>query len=233
MQFIHREADQRGLAEHGWLHAKFTFSFGNYYNPEHCGFQSLQVMNNDIIEPEGGFPMHPHKNAEIFTYVVAGELEHEDSTGNGARIKAGDFQYMSAGSGIYHSERNPSTEHPTELYQIWMKPNQVGGEPRYSETHTGELHNQVKLLFSGTGRENSTPIRQNAEFYFGHLKTAREHQLTTSESMPNGWIQLVQGSLRVNSLILKKADGLGILNQSEPIVIQALEESKFLYFKLS
>ena len=80
-------------------------------------------------------------------YVVAGELEHEDSTGNGARIKAGDFQYMSAGSGIYHSERNPSTEHPTELYQIWMKPNQVGGEPRYSETHTGELHNQVKLLF--------------------------------------------------------------------------------------
>ena len=108
--------------------------------------------------------MHPHKNAEIFTYVVAGELEHEDSTGNGARIKAGDFQYMSAGSGIYHSERNPSTEHPTELYQIWMKPNQVGGEPRYSETHTGELHNQVKLLFSGTGRENSTRSDKTPSF---------------------------------------------------------------------
>ena len=176
--------------------------------------------------------MHPHKNAEIFTYVMAGELEHEDSTGNGARIKAGDFQYMSAGSGIYHSERNPSTEHPTELYQIWMKPNQVGGEPRYSETHTGELQNQVKLLFRAL--EERILLRSDKTPSFTLvMKTAREHQLTTSESMPNGWIQLVQGSLRVNSLVLKKADGLGILNQSEPIVIQALEESKFLYFKLS
>ena len=136
--------------------------------------------------------MHPHKNAEIFTYVVTGELEHEDSTGNGARIKAGDFQYMSAEvEFIIVKKILPPAS--TELYQIWIKPNQVGGEPR--PTHTGELHNQVKLLFSGT--EERILLRSDKTPSLLVMKTAREHQLTTSESMPNGWIQLVQGSLRV------------------------------------
>ena len=133
MKFKFRPANERGIAEHGWLHARFTFSFAEYYDPDHCGFHDLMVMNNDIIEPGGGFPMHPHRDAEIFTYVISGKLEHKDSMGNGSVIETGDLQYMSAGSGVRHSEFNPSESEPTELYQIWMKPNQSGGQPKYAE----------------------------------------------------------------------------------------------------
>ena len=113
-----RPSQERGQAEHGWLHARFTFSFADYYDPNHNGFHSLIVMNNDLIEPGGGFATHPHDNAEIFTYVMSGRLEHKDSMGNGSVIQAGDLQYMSAGSGVHHSEFNPSTDEKTELYQI-------------------------------------------------------------------------------------------------------------------
>ena len=105
-----RRADERGIAEHGWLHARFTFSFAGYYEAEHCGFHSLIVMNNDIIEPGGGFGRHPHENAEIFTYIISGELEHQDSMGNGSIIKPGHLQYMSAGDGVFHSEFNLSKD---------------------------------------------------------------------------------------------------------------------------
>ena len=165
MKFKFRPANERGIAEHGWLHARFTFSFADYYDPDHCGFHSLMVMNNDIIEPGGGFPMHPHKDAEIFTYVISGKLEHKDSMGNGSVIEPGDLQYMSAGNGVRHSEFNPSESEPTELYQIWMKPNQSGGQPKYAEKKLGQenLKNESKLIFSEDGKEDSIPIRQNAE----------------------------------------------------------------------
>ena len=133
MQFRIRKANDRGTSDHGWLHANFSFSFANYYDPDWSGFHSLIVMNNDIIEPGGGFSTHPHRDAEIFTYVISGELEHRDSMGNGSIIKPGELQYMSAGSGVTHSEFNPSQENQTELYQIWMRPNQSVGEPFYAE----------------------------------------------------------------------------------------------------
>ena len=139
MKFKYRSAHERGSAEHGWLHARFTFSFANYYDPEHNGFHTLQVMNNDVIEPGGGFPSHPHHDAEIFTYVLSGKLEHKDSMGNGSVIEAGDLQYMSAGEGVQHSEFNPSDSEKTELYQIWMRPNQKGGKPRYAEKKLSEI----------------------------------------------------------------------------------------------
>ena len=171
MKFTKRPAEERGVAEHGWLHARFSFSFANYYDPKHCGFHSLVVMNNDIIEPGGGFGTHPHKNAEIFTFVLSGELEHRDSMENGSVILPGNLQYMSAGSGVTHSEFNPSSKEPTELYQIWMSPKENGGEPRYSEKKlgAGAESDNLKLLFSGDGREDSTQIRQDADFYFGQL----------------------------------------------------------------
>ena len=128
-----RKAEERGQGEHGWLHARFSFSFADYFDANHCGFRTLQVMNNDVIEPNSGFPMHPHQNAEIFSYIIKGQLKHEDSMGNGSIIRAGELQYMSAGSGIYHSESNPSLDESTELYQIWMKPSQDGGQPRYAK----------------------------------------------------------------------------------------------------
>jgi redox-sensitive bicupin YhaK (pirin superfamily) len=235
MKFTKRPAGERGVAEHGWLHARFSFSFANYYDPKHCGFHSLVVMNNDVIEPGGGFGTHPHKNAEIFTFVLSGELEHRDSMGNGSVIHPGNLQYMSAGSGVTHSEFNPSSKEPTELYQIWMSPKENGGEPRYSEKKlgAGAVSDNLKLLFSGDGREDSTQIRQDAEFYFGQLNQYSQIPLDLNPSLPNCWIQIISGSLTVNSERLKKADGLAVENQGERLTLEASEPTEFFVFKLA
>ena len=235
MKFTRRPAEERGFAEHGWLHARFSFSFANYYDPKHCGFHSLVVMNNDVIEPGGGFGTHPHKNAEIFTFVLSGELEHRDSMGNGSVILPGNLQYMSAGSGVTHSEFNPSSKEPTELYQIWMSPKENGGEPRYSEKKLGAgvVSDNLKLLFSGDGREDSTQIRQDADFYFGQLNQYSQIPLDPNPSLPNCWIQIISGSLTVNSECLKKADGMAVENQGERLTLEASEPTEFFVFKLA
>ena len=209
MKFKFRPANERGIAEHGWLHARFTFSFAEYYDPDHCGFHDLMVMNNDIIEPGGGFPMHPHKDAEIFTYVISGKLEHKDSMGNGSVIEPGDLQYMSAGSGVRHSEFNPSESEPTELYQIWMKPNQSGGQPKYAEKKLGQdnLKNESKLLFSEDGKEDSIRIRQNAEIYMAHLDEGKTLVLKQNSSLPHLWIQNISGEIKIGDHTLKKQTG--------------------------
>ena len=232
-KFKFRPAYERGIAEHGWLHARFTFSFADYYDPDHCGFHSLMVMNNDIIEPGGGFPMHPHKDAEIFTYVISGKLEHKDSMGNGSVIEPGDLQYMSAGSGVRHSEFNPSEKEPTELYQIWMKPNQSGGQPKYAEKKLGQdnLKNESKLLFSEDGKEDSIRIRQNAEIYMAHLDEGKSLEVYTNSSLPNLWIQNISGEIYSENNLLKKADGLGITDIDKNLEIKSNRRSKFFIFK--
>ena len=234
MKFKFRPANERGIAEHGWLHARFTFSFADYYDPDHCGFHSLMVMNNDIIEPGGGFPMHPHKDAEIFTYVISGKLEHKDSMGNGSVIEPGDLQYMSAGSGVRHSEFNPSESEPTELYQIWMKPNQSGGQPKYAEKKLGQdnLKNESKLLFSEDGKEDSIRIRQNAEIYMAHLDEGKTLVLKQNSSLPHLWIQNISGEIKFDEYDLNKADGLGVMDHDNDIAISAIKGSKFFVFRL-
>ena len=234
MKFKFRPANERGIAEHGWLHARFTFSFADYYDPDHCGFHSLMVMNNDIIEPGGGFPMHPHKDAEIFTYVISGKLEHKDSMGNGSVIEPGDLQYMSAGSGVRHSEFNPSESEPTELYQIWMKPNQSGGQPKYAEKklELENLNNESKLLFSGNGTNGSLPIRQNAKIEIGQYKNDSCHVIPKEKRFPTLGIQLIEGEIKIADHLLQKADGLGIENQNEDIFLEINEKSTFLIFRL-
>ena len=229
-----RRAQDRGTAEHGWLHAKFSFSFANYYDPEHCGFHSLIVMNNDIIEPGGGFPTHPHKDAEIFTYVISGELEHQDSLGNGSVIRPGDLQYMSAGSGVTHSEFNPSKKNRTELYQIWMLPNQSGGDPRYAEKKLAgrENPNGWTLLFSGDGANKSTPIRQDATFSFGQADPGASLSIEPAISLPHAWIQVVSGALEANGQELGKADGMSIENLDETVNLSILEPSTLFLFRL-
>lgn len=229
-----RRAQERGSAKHGWLHANYTFSFANYYDPEHCGFHSLIVMNNDIIEPGGGFPTHPHKDAEIFTYVISGELEHQDSMGNGSVIRPGDLQYMSAGSGVTHSEFNPSKKNRTELYQIWMLPNQSGGDPRYAEKMLSgrENPNGWTLLFSGDGANKSTPIRQNATFSFGQADPGASLSIEPSISLPHAWIQVVSGTLEANGQELGKADGMSIENLDETINLSIQEPSTLFLFRL-
>jgi hypothetical protein len=132
-QIRRRAAAERGVTELGWLHGRHTFSFGDYHDPNHMGFRSLRVINDDVIEPGGGFGTHPHRDMEIFTYVIEGELEHKDSMGNGRVLRAGDLQYMSAGSGVRHSEFNPSSTTRTHLLQIWIRPREPGGLPHYAE----------------------------------------------------------------------------------------------------
>ena len=234
MKFKYRPASERGIAEHGWLHARFTFSFANYYDPEHNGFHSLQVMNNDVIEPGGGFPTHPHQDAEIFTYVLSGRLEHEDSMGNGSIIEAGDLQYMSAGDGVRHSEFNPSDSEPTELYQIWMRPNQRGGMPRYAEKKLSaeKFYDKNKLLFSEDGRDGSVAIRQNAEVYMARLQAGDNFNWKQNTSFPNLWIQMIEGETEVNGRYLEKADGLGIENFNKELFFSAVSKSKFFIFCL-
>src|SRR6266513_989306 len=146
-----RPADARGLAEHGWLHSRHTFSFGEYFDPDQMGFRSLRVINDDIVEAGKGFGAHPHRDAEIFSYVIEGELQHKDSMGNGSIINAGDLQYISAGKGLLHSEFNPSRTARVHFLQIWLLPNVRGGEPRYAEKTLGSaaLPNTLTLLFSG------------------------------------------------------------------------------------
>jgi redox-sensitive bicupin YhaK (pirin superfamily) len=234
VKFKYRPAQERGSAEHGWLHARFTFSFADYYDPEHNGFHSLQVMNNDVIEPGGGFPTHPHQDAEIFTYVLSGRLEHKDSMGNGSIIEAGDLQYMSAGDGVRHSEFNPSDSEPTELYQIWMRPNQRGGMPRYAEKKLSaeKFYDKNKLLFSEDGRDGSVAIRQNAEVYMARLKAGDNFNWKQNTSFPNLWIQMIEGETEVNGRYLEKADGLGIENFNKELFFSAVSKSKFFIFCL-
>lgn len=235
MKFKLRPSAERGRAEHGWLHARFTFSFAGYYEAEHCGFHSLVVMNNDIIEPGGGFDRHPHDNAEIFTYVISGELEHKDSMGNGSIIKPGHLQYMSAGDGVFHSEFNPSNDEKVELYQIWMLPNQQGGKPRYEEKELGKgkIKNDMKVLFSEDGHNDSTPIRQKAIFSFGQIDRGNSLIIEPDNQYPHAWIQIISGSIFLGGHQLNKADGLGIEDLDSTLEIKAAENCEFFIFRLS
>ena len=234
MNIRKRPSEERGNAEHGWLHARFTFSFADYYNEDHNGFHSLIVMNNDIIKPGGGFATHAHDNAEIFTYVISGSLEHKDSMGNGSIIQAGDLQYMSAGSGVRHSEFNPSPREKTELYQIWMEPKERGGNPLYAEKKLGQgtVSNELKLLFSGDGRDGSTEIRQDAEFWFGQIDQDRTIVLHPEATLPHVWIQVVSGKMQVGRTHLEQADGLAIEEMDQKVEIRSDEKSSFFVFRL-
>ena len=233
-----RPADERGRADHGWLQARFTFSFAGYVDPDHMGFRSLRVMNNDTIQPGGGFPTHPHADMEIFTYVIEGQLEHRDSLGNGAILTPGNLQYMSAGSGIRHSEFNPSNTEHTQLYQVWLLPNEKGGQPRYMEKPLSELAklNALTLLYSGDGRDGSTQIRQDAEIAYGEINAegiGKPITVSASDKLPHAWVQVISGEIKVLEETLTTADGLAIEDAPDGFDIAPSKESKFLVFRLS
>lgn len=230
-----RRAAERGRAEHGWLHARFTFSFAEYFDREHMHFHALRVMNNDTIEPGGGFPTHPHRDAEIFTYVISGQLRHDDSMGHAATIEAGNLQYMSAGAGVRHSEFNPSRTDSTELYQVWLLPNQSGGEPRYAEKPLGDraTPDTLTLLFSGDGRDGSTAIRQDCEIYFGKLSAGKVLDVPDSETSPHAWLQLIDGRVSALDQTLDRADGLAVENSPNGFTVSAERDSSFILFRLN
>lgn len=223
-----RRADDRFHSNHGWLNAYHSFSFAGHDHPDHRGYQSLRVINQDTIAPGQGFGTHPHHSMEIFTYIISGELHHQDSMGNGRTIRAGEFQYMSAGSGVEHSEFNPSPETPTELLQIWILPNLRGGNPRYQDfdlpSHTAGR--ALTPVASPDGREGSIEIRANATVHYGHLDTGSS--LEARAEIQSSWLQLITGSIEIGGEKITPGDGVGI-DGSLP-EIMALRESTFFLF---
>ena len=202
-----RKSEDRGHANHGWLNAKHSFSFAGYHDPAHMGFRSLRVINQDRIAAGGGFPTHPHRDMEIFTYVLEGSLQHRDSMGNGRALLPGQIQLMSAGSGVTHSEFNPSSTEALHLLQIWIQPHTLGLEPTYTEWHpNAEIEKQPKvLIISPDGRENSAIIRQDADVY--RLKLAPgetvEHDLGAGRGL---WLQVIHGPAVLNDTELASGD---------------------------
>ena len=196
------------------------------------GFRSLRVINDDVVEAGQGFGEHPHRDAEIFSYVIDGELEHNDSMGNGRVIKAGDLQYISAGNGLFHSEFNPSPKKPVHFLQIWLKPASSGGEPRYAEKSLGQAArpNDLTLLFAPEPRGDAVGIRADAEIFFGKLDAEKQlvHRFRPGRAQ---WLHVIGGEVSVSGETLKTGDGAAIEN-AEALEIQSREGAQFLLFDL-
>ena len=226
-----RKAVDRGHANHGWLDARHSFSFANYYHPDQMGFRALRVINEDRITPGAGFPAHDHQDMEIITYVLEGALAHKDSTGGGGVITPGMVQYMSAGSGVTHSEFNASDSEPLHLLQIWLLPNQRGGAPRYEERSLGdETKGSLKLIASRDGRNGSFAIRQNAELYAAKIGEGEtlSHKFSAGRY---GWLQVAKGGVEIGGLTMQAGDGARIEAESD-VAFKALADSEILLFDL-
>jgi redox-sensitive bicupin YhaK (pirin superfamily) len=227
-----RTSDERGHAEHGWLDSYHTFSFADYYDPKHTHFRDLRVINEDFVAPEMGFGMHPHRDMEIITYVVSGALQHKDSMGNTAVMRAGDVQRISAGTGILHSEVNASAKEPVHLLQIWIFPDHKNATPGYAEksyaqAEVGKLH----LVASKTGRDGSIAINQDAGLYLGKLAggSAVQHKLGAKR---HAWVQLIKGDLTVNGTKLHAGDAAAVSDENE-LSLTAVSPAEFLLFDLN
>ncbi|MGB2926355.1 MAG: pirin family protein [Limnothrix sp.] len=228
-----RPSEARGRGKFDWLDSYFSFSFSQYYDPQHMNFSSLRVINEDYIAAAQGFSTHGHRDMEIVTYVLEGELEHKDNIGNGSIMRPGDVQRMSAGKGILHSEFNPSPDQPVHLLQIWIIPNQMGIEPSYEQTFFSQedKQNQLKLVASPDGHDGSVVIHQDASIYASIL--AKDASVThLFEGDRRAWIQVTKGSLTLNGETLKAGDGAGITNEKAITLVGQDSNTEFLLFDL-
>ena len=230
-----RPSEERGHANHGWLDTYYTFSFSDYFDRNHMGFRDLRVINEDRVSAGKGFGMHPHRDMEILTYIIDGELSHRDSMGRGATIRQNDVQRMSAGTGVMHSEVNQSKA-PVHLLQIWILPEAEGLKPSYEDrTFTAEeKRNQLRLIASHDGRDGSTTINQNASVYASLLDSGKKLELELGPER-HAWVQLVRGELDVNGTKLTKGDGAAISRESK-LQLESIGgngEAEFLVFDLA
>lgn len=230
-----RAADTRGPTRTDWLHSLHSFSFGHYHDPEHMGYGPLRVINEDVVAPGKGFAMHPHNNMEILTWVISGAVAHTDSMGNEARVTPGEAQLMSAGTGIRHSEYNPSDDTPLHLLQIWILPRETGTMPGYQQRDVlaGELDGRLALIVSPDGRDGSLTIRQDADIYATRLKTGQSVGFTPRKGR-RYWLQLATGALRVNGRMLSAGDGLAIEGEDHISITaaDAADHAEALFFDL-
>lgn len=227
-----RRADERGHADHGWLDTHHTFSFASYYDPAHMGFRTLRVINDDRVAPGMGFGTHPHRDMEIFSYVLEGTLEHKDSMGNGRQLKPGQIQLISAGRGITHSEFNPSRAEPLHFLQIWIEPRERGLKPSYTEWHPKpeEANASKVLVISPDGRDGSATIHQEADIYLVRLQPGA----TVSHELKPGrgaWLHVAEGAAALNGVKLTTGDGA---STEEPgiMAVTASEATQAILFDL-
>lgn len=224
-----RKANERGHASHGWLNSWHTFSFADYQDPDFMGFSALRVINEDTVQPGEGFPTHPHKDMEILSYVLQGAIEHQDSMGNKERVPAGEFQIMSAGTGVRHSEYNPSATDALHFYQIWIIPAEKGIAPRYEQKSFNDKHGR-QLVLSPDARDGSLKVYQDMELWRWALDAKEQADFTIK---PNRriWVQVVKGQVEVNGIAATTSDGVAIWDESS-LAIKTSEESEVLVFDL-
>lgn len=228
-----RKGSERGHFDHGWLDTYHTFSFGDYYDPHQMGFRTLRVMNEDRVAAGMGFPMHGHRDMEIVTYVLSGALQHEDSLGHGEILHPGEFQHMSAGSGIRHSEFNPSESETVHLYQIWLLPREQGLTPSYGQKafDPAGRQNQWQLVASPDGSQGSLPIQQDARILLANLDAGKG----LSRDIPAGrhaWLQVLRGRVQLDDTTLSAGDGVAISNEAN-FDVTAPEAAELMYFDLA
>lgn len=231
MQVI-RQASERGHVNLGWLDSRHSFSFGDYYDPKHMGFGPLRVINEDWIQPAQGFGTHGHQDMEIITYIVEGALEHKDSMGTGSVIRRGDVQRMSAGTGVRHSEFNPSKDEVVHLLQIWILPERSGIEPSYEEKTFApdEKQNQLRLIGSRDAREGSVRIHQDVDLYAGVLDVGQSVSHAIRDSRKT-WLQVVAGAIKLNGKLFQAGDGVAT-DVAQLLSITATQTSEVLLFDM-
>ncbi len=228
-----RAAGERGHANHGWLETHFTFSFADYHDEEHMGFRTLRVINDDTIQPAGGFGTHPHRDMEIITYILEGALEHKDNMGTGSVISAGDVQHMSAGRGVTHSEFNPSSERPVRLLQIWIRPAERGIEPGYDQKSFPEesKRGRLCLIASPDGRDGSLTIHQDVSLYATVLAGGDRVKYDLRAGR-HAWVQVARGEAKVNGVRLHEGDGAAVSDESR-LEFEGVETAEVLLFDLA
>ena len=228
-----RESKKRGYANHGWLSSQHSFSFASYRDPNHMGFHSLRVINEDKVQPKRGFGTHGHQNMEIVSYVITGELEHKDSMGNGSTIHSGDVQRMSAGHGIQHSEYNPSDAETVHFLQIWILPNEHNSTPSYAQKNFAkERINHLCCIASPNGQNGSLTIQQNAFLYACEMTEPNQVTHTFTQGR-HGWVQVISGSIQLNNnIVLHDGDGASISNESL-LQLTSTGNTHFLLFDLA
>lgn len=228
-----RDGNARGHFSTDWLDSRHSFSFGSYQDPAHMGFRNLRVINQDIVQPGQGFPLHPHKDMEILSFVLEGSLEHRDDMGNSEIIHAGELQRMSAGSGIRHSEYNPSSTDIVHFLQIWILPSKTGITPGYELRRFSDLEEAgtLRLLADLQGTQGAARIHQDVAVYIGLLKQGQKLGYPL-EPKRHGWVQLIRGELKINDRDLIAGDGAAISDETE-VRMEGIQEAEFILFDLN
>jgi len=226
-----RPAQERGHVDHGWLDTYHTFSFADYWDPRHMSFGPLRVINEDRVAPAMGFPTHPHRDMEILTYVLEGELSHKDSMGNGSTMRPGEVQRMSAGTGVTHSEHNAEKNERLHLLQIWILPDQQGLTPSYEQRAFPDRKGKLRLVGSRDGRDGSVTIHQDVDLY-ASLLDAGQGVNFTSRPGRHAWVQVTRGAIELNGKQMAAGDGAAISDE-RALAITAAQPSEILLFDLA